>query len=211
MPKIKTLQSTYKGAHFTNNLNVNAQGLFSTRRPGNKDDWPGYLSLDITGFTSLEVEKTWHDAVVDLVDRKCDERKVIIVRFDSILRPNGKVNFFTDSEVMLVLKCHIANQITTVVDDKTCVKYEMLPEYDIRGDGLKQPFPWAFRFSDGDLKYPREDWTVVDWSQALEDTLVRACCGINAVVQMLHENLSTPEQLLAAPSLLRISAPAINE
>lgn len=208
MPKVKTCSFKIKGTEFTANLNVSSKGVFSIRRPGVETDWAGQ-SMTIEGATLEAVESQWRLAVQDLVERSKTTRKVLIVRFDSKLRPDGRKNFFNNESTMLILKCCIAEETTMMQGGKENITYRY--HEDNAGFGKPpQPFPCMMNISEGELQHaPRtDDWTVVDWSQELEDTLIRACTGITQIVHMLHRVLETPETLkLAAQTLTLLPAP----
>jgi len=195
MPKVKTCEATHKGATFKAHLNVNSVGVFSIAHPGD--------SSAISGPLAEEVEAEWRKAVRDLVDRTKVERKVLVVRFDSILRVDGKKEHFTSEETTLLLECAIALEVTTTQGGKTTVAYTEHPDYS-GFHGAESPFPFQMRLAIRDVEFHSDSCTVVTWSLETEAMLVRACNGILAVVEMLDQAFATPESLLGAASSLKL-------
>jgi hypothetical protein len=193
MPKLKTCEVAHKGATFKATLKVNSSGVFSIDRPGTNEDWPDQ-PMTISGNIAGDVDRLWVEAVRDLVERTKVERKVIVVRFDSTLRPNGRKDFHTGNDAMLFLKCAVALEVTTRQGDKSNIAYREHPDF-VGFAGKHQPFPVNFRLGIHDIDFHYSACTVVEWSQEIEDMMVRACEGIEAIAEMLDGVTATPETL----------------
>lgn len=192
-------------------LNVSKDGEFSIKRPGYAEDWPK-VGLTIRGTEAGVVEKQWQAAVREYSERTSQTRKVIVIRFDSILRKGGKRNFFTSNDATLVLEAVIALENTVKVGKETSVTLTAHPDYQggwARDPDKCQPFPMLMVLDNIEWKKNSKDICVVEWSPELEAVIVRACNGVQAIVDMLNNALSTPEQmLLAASQFAQLPAPS---
>ncbi len=198
MPKVKTCKAVCEGVKFEANLNVDSKGVFSIVRPGTNDDWPKQ-QMKISGTLADEVEHEWIAAVRELSQRSKTERKMLAVRFDSTLRKGGKRDHFVDRNVMILLECAVCMETTIARGENVIRLYREHPDYT----GLhspEQPFPVMMRLDGSDLSFRADQLTFVEWSQELQDLLVRACEGVKGVVRMLDGVLSTPESLALAAS-----------
>lgn len=206
MPKVKTCKFDYKGAHFEGTLNVSSKGVFNIKRPGTQEDWPRH-HMQLDGDKAEEVEKQWKQACRDLSDRTRIERDVIAVRFDSCIREGGKKNHFNDRDAMLILEVRRAIEVITEQGGKRSKAFLEHPDFE--GWGLpNQPWPRRMMMDLHHLNRDREDIVICDYSPELEATLIRACLGIQAIVDMLHEVTRTPETLaLAAAGLGLLPTP----
>lgn len=205
MAKVTTLKRTVNGIEFSATLNVNGDGIFSVRRPGTHGDWPD-CSMTIEADTADAVKIAWHEAVEQLCAASSTERKVIAIHYDSVLRNGGKKTFHLNRCAMLYLACTIALEKTTVRGDKKNIELSLHPDY--RGFGSpKLPFPALMTLDDGDLRFHQDEslLLVVEWSQEVEDALVRACRGIKAIVDLLDRVTASPTVLIEASSTLALS------
>jgi len=206
MPKIRTCKHTVAGTEFTSDLRVDSKGVFTLTAPGLEGDRPNDLS--ISGPQAEEVETRWKAAVRDYAQRSKTERKVIAVKFDSSLRLNGSKSTF-DREHMLLLECMVCLETTLKRGEKVEITYTEHP--DCSGMHKSQPFPWHFKANTARLNFDRSNIIFVDWTQEIEDALVTACKGIQAVVDMLDQVLATPEALtlsISSLNTLRLTAPS---
>lgn len=196
MPKVKTCSTDIDGATFTSALHVASDGQFSITRPGQQDDWP-HCNMKITGTEAAIVERRWCEACRDYARRSRTDRKVIIVRYDSVARTGGVRCFFNGKDATLILEARIALERTITQGEQRTVKYMLHP--DLEGmHKPQQPFPPAMTLRHSALEHPREDWCVVEWTQELEDTLIRACNGIQAILELFDNILTDPEKLQLA-------------
>lgn len=198
MPKVKTCQFNQGEIKFQASLNVDSKGIFSILRPGSPEEWPGQ-DMKITGPVAETVEIAWFDAAKDLCTRTKKEKKVILVHFDSTLRENGKRHVFTDRDCMLILECAIALETTITRGELVTRKYTRHPDYS-GVHSTAYPFPSRMLLSSSDFEFHLSRCVVVDWSKEVEDTLVRACKGVLAVVDLLDKTLETPETISLAAS-----------
>lgn len=187
-------------------MRVDSRGIFSIALPGDEEEWTGFGGQKLTGTNAEELEREWAKKVREYSKRTRLERKVIVIRYDSSVRDGGKRNFFTNDDCQLLLEAYVCLEVTTRQGDKDEVTYIDHPDY-AKMHGEKQPFPWAFQLSLNSLRYLREDTIAVEWSQEIEDTLVRACLGIRAIADLLERCLNTPEALIAAVSAGNLQLP----
>lgn len=190
MPKVRTCKYKVAGVEFTAELRVDSKGKFSITRPKVE----GERESLIIGTEAESVERQWCQAVRDYSSRTRQERKVIAVKFDSELRPDGVKSTF-DAKHMLLLKCRVCLEVTTIHAGETKVELVEHPDFK-EMHGPKQPFPWFFLQDLHRLNFDRSNVTIVEWTQEIETALVNACAGIQAVVNMLDQVLSSPESII---------------
>lgn len=200
MPRLRTIKASIKGADFAADLKVDAAGTFSIVRPGTAEDWPSIGCL-ILGKDADSVVRQWQKAVIDYAGRQRTERKVLLIKFDSSIREGGKKDFFVDDDALLYLRCCVALETKTKQGDKTNIAYTEHPDYS-GFHGKVQPFPYWARFRADQIR--AEKLVAVDWSAPLENALVAACKGIQAVVDLLDNALSSPEQIEASAHRLAL-------
>lgn len=198
MPRLKTCKIKIGQAEFSAPLNVSTRGEFSINRPEGLPEWTGPDRF--TGKTADEVENQWATAVREYVARSKRERKVIAVIFDSTVRESGKRSPFTDQRTMLMLQCLVALETTIETSGKTEISYKEHPDYT-QMHGPRQPFGCLFEMHDWEISHRKEICTIVEWSQEVEDMLVRACRGIEAIAEMLSAITASPEALKDAMGL----------
>ncbi len=196
MPKVRTCSIEVSGVKLEANLNVDSKGTFSIQPPGE--------GQKIIGTEAVKVEGMWEQAAIAFIRRARTERKVIIVRYDSCIRPGGQRNFFNRSrDATLTFQALVALERTVTQGEKLTVTYAPHPDYE----GLHspdQPIPVMMRMCRSDVTFGhhKSDWCIVEWSPEMEDTIVRACKGISAVVDMLESVCTDPEKLMLAAGVL---------
>jgi hypothetical protein len=198
MPKVRTIKTCLSGASFAADLRVDSRGEFSISVPGGVGK--------ITGDTAEAVENKWFKAAQELLERTKSTRKVIAVRYDSCLAVNNRT-VFTKRDEMLRLECLIAEETSVTQGGVVTKCLNEHPDY-VGFGSPRQPFPHRMVLDDGDMRFRESELLIVDWTQELEDTLVRACKGIEAVTEMLADVFQTPETLqLASSRLLSLPQP----
>jgi hypothetical protein len=204
MPKLRTIKYKYKDQNFEANLKVDSHGEFSIDKPGgtqlNTHKRGRKPEFDqITGKTAEMVVALWQKELRELLDKTKVTRKVLIVRFESLLRDEGMKSFFSNRDEMLSLRCLVGEETSITQGDKTTVTLHEHPDY-AKFHGLEQPFPFRMCLDSNrtDLNFNKDALTVVDWTPEAEQLLVKACEGIKAVVDMLDGFTKTPESLAAA-------------
>lgn len=188
MPKVRDCEYTHGGAEFRAALRVDSRGTFKITRPGAAKDWAG-VGVEIQGTEAEKVEAAWKQAVRDFVERTGSERKVLVVKFDSSLRPGGARDFFLRGDTLLYLSAAVALERTVRQGETVTVSY--VPHPDCYGFGKEEPFP---SWMDLDLRgVDRDGVVVVPWTVELEAAVVRAAAGIQAVVDLLDTVFSDPD------------------
>lgn len=200
MPKLKICKYAKDGVTHEATMYVNSSGEFSILPPG--------TSTKICGNQADNVEHLWQIAVRDFINKNRTDRKVIVVRYDSTLRKGGKRNFFNrDNDFALIFQAAVALEKTVTEGDRATISYE--PHPDQEGLHTNQPFPFGMRLSRSDLRqaFATSDWCITEWTQELEDTIVLACEGVKAVVDMLDYVFTVPDNMRLAASATGIMLP----
>jgi hypothetical protein len=193
MPKIKMLETTIRGSKFQSPLMVDSKGQFSTKGPIEEN---GDYKL-LSGDKASKVETAWKEHVREFAERTQQKRKVLCIRYDSILRAGGAKDAFTSRDNTMLFECCVAQENTTKQGAKTEVTYSPCPEFE----GLhapQQPFPSRMVLSTSEVNFHKNRCTIIPWSQESEEVLVRACRGLEAVAQMLDHLTASPESFLEA-------------
>jgi len=185
MAKVKTLKAGGGDTTITANLTVRRDGLFYVKHADPDID------EELSGETAAVVEKKWQDAARDYLDRRTVVRKVIAVRFDSGARKGGAKCFFS-REATMTFDALIVDETTVTSGDNVRKSYAM------NTDEWPQKIPSAYRLSVHDIRNYDDAITFIPWTEEAEATIIRACEGLQAVIDMLDGVLESPESFQLA-------------